>query len=650
MYKKYRKAMAGIMSMIFFLQISSSPVLAADKISEPLSQTIASPEISLEKAIQIVKTNFEIPSELSNFTSNYNTSDERQAWSLHWNNPGKPGDFSAEVNAVNGDILSLNYWRNDDSAATTTLPVLTKTSAQKISDDLLTRLLGDRAGQIKLLTNNQEILPLNNYGPISYSFQYQRLINDIPMLGNGVNVQVSSDDGHIISYNLNWSDLKVPENKGVISAGQAEQALASAPFFKLLYWLPTPYRILDIGQKQEAKLVYQLSGQTGGAIDAFTGEPLKLNPGDWIAQTSLNVGIGSKGGLAGSAASQPPVLTPQEQQEVDRTAKLLKQDEAIAAVQRWIGIPDNLTLRSANLSTDWRSADNRVWSFDWSNPNAESTDGKAQYLSARIDASNGELLGFNLTYPQTDKKSTELDRTAMQKLAEDFLKKVQPSRFSQVALDSDSDTGSGVVSDQVKIIGPISTCNFSYHRIVNGVDFPNNTMTVDVEPSTGTITGYELNWSDLDFPTTSGILSKDQAVKAFLALRPMTLTYVRIYSNGVPGEVRLVYLLLNQDQSTQNSNIIDARSGEMLDYQGQPLEKSPKPYSFTDISRIEGEQEIMALGQAGLFGDFGNSFKPNETMSLASLLRAMYLSRFGLGKTLLCQMPKFWRKLKNRVG
>lgn len=631
MLKEYRKVLAGIVAMMFFLQMTSLPVLAAENNSKTLSQTMVSPEITLEKAIQIVKTNFDIPNEFTNFNSNFNTSNERQAWSLHWNNTNKPGDFSAEVNAVNGDILSINYWKNEDSTSGSVLPKLTKTDAQKVSDALLARLLGNRAEQTKLLPNNQEIVPLNNYGPTNYSFQYQRLINDIPYLGNGVNVQVSSIDGHIISYNLNWSEIKVPENKGVISPSQAKQAFASASFFKLQYWVPTPYRILATGQKQEAKLVYQLISQSGGAIDAFTGEPINLNPGDWIStETSINGGMGDKGDGAGSATSGSPPLTPQEQQEVDRTSKLLKQDEAIASVQKWIGIPDNLTLRSANLSTDWRSVDNRVWSFDWFNASPENAEGKAQYLSARINAANGELLGFNLNYQQPEKSENKLDRTAMQKLAEDFLKKVQPNRFTQVSLDTD------VISDHGKMaVEPYVANNFSYHRIVNGIDFPNNSITVNVAPSNGTILAYDLNWSELVFPATSGILSKDQGVERFLTSRPMNLTYVRIYSNGVPGDVRLVYLPMNQGQRTQLSNILDARSGELLDSQGQPIDKGPKPYIFTDLSGIEGEQEILALGEAGLFGDFGSSFKPNEKMSLASLLRAMYLNRLGVwGSTL----------------
>ncbi|EGW41657.1 YcdB/YcdC domain-containing protein [Desulfosporosinus sp. OT] len=628
MQKNWRHALAVMGVTLMLGQMIPGPVALAGEISSSSAmQTLAMPEISLEKAILIVKTNFDVPSDYTDFNSTYNTYDDRQVWSLHWNGSAKqPGSFTAEVSASNGDILSMNYWKNDDQASNNgALPAITKTKAQEISNHLLSQLLGDRAKQLRLIPSDQEIMPLGNNSPVYYAFQYQRLINNLPFLSNGANVQVSGSDGHITSFNLNWSEVQAPEVKGVISVTQAQQAFTKAPFFKLQYWASAPYKPLIVGQKTAAKLVYQLTGQNGGAIDALTGEPLELGAGDWLATDSaISGGMGAYDKGVNQSANGIPVLTPQEQQEIDRTALLLKRDEAIAAVQRWVTIANNLTLRSANLGTDWRNPDQRIWSFDWNNTGPETEEGKPQSLSARVSATTGELLGFNLSFAQTGKTETKLDRIAAQKLGEEFLKKVQTKRFSQVTIDPDNNSNGK--------IGPESwnTQSFSYHRVANGVDFPDNGMTVNVDPVAGVVTGFDLNWSELDLPGVSGILSKDKAAESFLKARPLTLAYVRIYSNGLPGNLRLVYLPFNPDRSTPLSNTMDAKSGELLDYQGQPLEKGAKPYTFTDLTGVNGAQEIAALGQAGLFGDFASSFKPQEKMSIASLLRAMYLSRFGL--------------------
>lgn len=635
MQKNWRSSLAMIVVSLVLVPMIFSPVALAGEgsttsaVLKGQTMEIEIPEITLEKAIQIVKTNFDVPSVYTDFNSSYNTYDNRQAWSLRWNGlSGSPGEFSAEVNALNGDILSINYWKNDDRLSNSgVLPTITKANAQEISDKLLTRLLGERAGQLRLVPSDQAVVPINNNSSANYSLQYQRLLNDIPFLSNGVNVQVSCTDGHITSYNLNWSEVKAPEVKGLIEVSQAEQAFAVSSPFKLKYWTPAFYRPLAAGQKQDAKLVYQLTGQSGGAIDAFTGEPLQLDEGERLLTDFYGNGsMGSaKAELIGSIAKENQVLTPQEQQEVESTAKLLKQDEAIAAVQRWIGIPDNLTLRSANLSTDWRSTEKRIWNFDWNYSGTEKEAEKPQYLSARVSATTGELLNFNSSYPQNGNDKGAFDWATVQMVAEEFLQRVQPEKFSQVSLDSESNLNQKMGPE------PWNIQRLSYHRVANGVDFPDNGMTINVDPVSGIVTGYDLNWSESNLPSVSDILTKDKCVESFLKVRPLTLTYVRIYSNGVLGNLRLVYIPLDHDRGMPLSNNLDAKSGELLDYLGQPLEKGPKPYSFSDLIGVNGAPELAALGQAGLFGDFGNSFKPQDKMGIASLLRAMYLSQFGLG-------------------
>ncbi|HBV88796.1 MAG TPA: hypothetical protein DEF42_19665 [Desulfosporosinus sp.] len=629
MKNNWRSLLAGIVVACLLVPATSAPLaLAGETSAFPAVGTLAIQAVNLEKAIQIVKTNFDVPSEYTDFSSSYNTYDDRHVWALRWNGTAeRPGEFAAEVNALNGDIVSMNYWKNEDQLANSpSVPTISKARAQEISEKLLSRLIGKRTEELRLIPNELEIVPLS-YGSFNYSFQYQRLINGVPFLNNGVNVQVSSNYGHVTSYNLNWNDVKAPDAKGVISIEQAQQAFTAAPFFKLEYWIPSYYRPLTVGQKQEAKLVYRLKGDnSGGAIDALTGKPLQLNPGEWLATDAYGVGgMGSaKESRSGLANDTVPVLTPQEQQEVDRTAKLLKQDEAIAAVKRWIEIPTNLTLRSANLGKEWRSTDKRIWSFDWSNMTPNKEQGHPQYLSARVSASTGELYGFSFSTQPNDKTEMKFDRAAAQNLAEEFLKKVQPERFTQVVLDPEIEMSSKMNPE------PWNNQAFSYKRVVNGIDFPENGMIVNVDPVTGKVTNFELNWSEYDLPSVSGILSKDKAVESFLKARPLTLTYVRIYTNGMPGDLRLVYLPIVKDRSIQASNILDAKSGELLDYQGQPVEKGPKPFGFTDLTGVNGAAEIAALGQAGLFGDYGNSFKPLEKISVDSMMRAMYLSRFGV--------------------
>lgn len=627
MKKNWRSFFSVIMVVFLLVPMVFVPIAIAEERRLPEVGSVDVPKVTLEKAILIVKANFEVPSEYTDFSSTYNTYDERQVWALRWSGTvERPGDFSAEVCAINGEILSMNHWRNSGKLSNTpSIPTITKLGAQEISDKLLTRLLGKRTEELKLIPSELEIIPLHN-GPFNYSLQYVRLINGVPFLGNGVNVQVSSIDGHITSYNVNWNEVMAPKPKDAITIGEAQQAFLKAPLFELEYWFPGSFRPLAAGQKENALLIYQLKGQTGGAIDAFTGEPLRLNPGDWLMTDAY--GSGGMGNAKKERASiisdSAQVLTPEEQQEVERTAKLLKRDEAIEAVSRWIEIPDNLTLRSANLSADWRSNGKRIWSFEWNYTGLVKGEGSYQHFSASVSATTGELYSLYSSSKQYGKTDVKFDRVASQKIAEDFLKKVQPDRFKQVVFDTENNLSDKIPEE------PWNTQSFTYRRVVNGVVFSDNGMNASVDPVTGKITSYMLNWSELELPSVTGILGKDQAVASFLKARPLTLTYVRIYSNGMARDLRLVYLPVSEDRNSPISTIVDAKSGELLDYQGQPLEKGPKPYRFTDLAGVNGAPEIAALGQAGLFGDYGNTFKPQEEMRLTSLLRAMYLNRYGL--------------------
>ncbi len=76
--------------------------------------------------------------------------------------------------------------------------------------------------------------------------------------------------------------------------------------------------------------------------------------------------------------------------------------------------------------------------------------------------------------------------------------------------------------------------------------------------------------------------------------------------------------------------MIDARTGEALDWQGKPLVQQPRPYRFTDIAGHWAEKEISLLGQAGIFGEYGDTFRPGEGITAVHLLWAMLAAHDGV--------------------
>jgi len=63
--------------------------------------------------------------------------------------------------------------------------------------------------------------------------------------------------------------------------------------------------------------------------------------------------------------------------------------------------------------------------------------------------------------------------------------------------------------------------------------------------------------------------------------------------------VRLVYQPLAAP-GVAASDLLDARTGGFLDWEGKPLSQQPRAYRFKDLAGNFAEKEISLLGQAGI--------------------------------------------------
>lgn len=581
-------------------------------------------EISLEKAITIVKQNFEVPGEFTEFTSGYNSYNTRQTWSLNWRAPGETGgNFMAQVDVSNGEIINVSSWKPVKSGSGLYVSNFSYNQAKEIAEKLVNKILSDRINQLEIVPENTRVIPITDYGPVTYSVQWKRVVDGVSFPSNGVTVQVNGNDGTISGYTLNWSKESFPSTQGVIGEVKAREVFENNKLLELQYFVSPIIRPLatSASSKGKVQLIYQLSNSSfNGIIDAKTGEPLRLNSGEWLSSEEMADAVGGYGGAASKDAAAQP-LTPEEQKEIEKSAQLITQEQAIEAIKKWVEIPEGLTLRNVNLGAEGGFNQNRVWSFDWNSDQA-SKEGY-HYIYGRVDAVTGEVLGFNTDSPyQGAEKPQTIDRTSAKELAEEFLKKIQPGRFQEVKLLDTLEMGRNYPEDQVRQ-------EFQYQRIVNGVTFPGNGVSVTVNTVTKKVIGFNMNWWTLDFPAVSEAMGQNQAHDTFLAARPLTLKYVQLYKNGQPGEIRLVYQPKIENSLTV-SNRIDAKTGQFLDWQGSPLSELPRPYTFKDISGNFAEKEISLLGQAGVFGEYGDQFKPEENITVVAMLRGMLMVKNGV--------------------
>ncbi len=579
-------------------------------------------KITVEQAIQVVKDNFSIPEKYSHLSTGYNEFNNRATYSLNWNAVEEPGgSFNAEVDATTGEIMNINRWENSNRPSFR-LPVLSKEDAMKIASDMVSKLASKHQSEMQLINDNQQVFALNNSQPFIYNFRWVRIVNGIPFPGNGVNVSVSGDKGQVMNYYNNWTEgLEFPAASNVISPEAARQVFTDTPMLELQYFLP-PIMNPQAQEPQRVLLVYQLSNKYyGGAVDALSGKPLTID-----TQGGNNYGVGAENSVKATTAMTSAIITteavspvpvpgpaqPSIGQEVPENTPRISQSEAVDIVKKMIKIPKNLTLQHSSLSPDWQNPSEQVWDIQW---NGEySNFGEQRHLSARVNAMNGDFIGFN-QFPSvnSDDKSKPITRKSAQILADNFLKRVQPEKFELIKLEPEN-IYNGKMPPNIQM--------FSYVRFVNGIPVSRNGMTITIDAVAKQVTNYEMNWSNLEFPSASDVLPLNQATEKFLKIRPLELNYSLIFIQNEQQELRLVYQP-NTDYFTYTPSMIDAKNGDPMDWYGKSQSQWSKSHNFTDIQGHFAEKEIGIMGLTGAFGEYGETFRPDENITVGSLMRAM---------------------------
>lgn len=564
--------------------------------------------ISLDKAVEIAKANFDIPSKYSQFNTGFGEMNNEQYYYLNWNSTDGAGNFQVQINVATGEIMSMNVFdRPFQNKRGSWIPGVSREDAQLTATQLVQRLAGQYLPELEL-QSTQDPFQMGKGNALSYTFQWVRKVNGIPFLGNGVTVDVRADNGQAVGYRLNWtktSDFPKPEN--IISADQANTIFRQSPMLELQYFAPYKPQENTPSEKQHASLVYQFSPKYiyGGAIDALTGKPVTAED---LKEPQKKI---SGYGVTAPAGPFPEMREPSKNEVNDpkNDETLLTKDEAVEAAKKWVEIPKDYTLRGVYLSSDPYQGNS--WSLDWqlgTNPQ-----GPSDMLHLQIDAKTGELTGYNrnFPFPAPNSSSPKISREEAQKISTEFLQKVQPQRFSQV-----ESTDPGIVFNS-----PFESFNFS--QIVNGIRFSRNGMYITIDPVSKNIVNYQLRWSDFDFEKPDNILDLQKATDLFLEKHPFMLAYTALSTGPDQTITKLVYVP-RSDQTPFST--LDAHTGEFLDWNGLHQSEWIRSHEFTDIKGNPAENQIRLLGSAGLLGEYDNEFHPNEVLTAGSLFRAMLIA------------------------
>ncbi len=558
-------------------------------------------KLELKQAIEIAKDNLGIETEGYDFSSSYSEDqDGKKNWYLNWQEKkGKNGSINVSIDADSGDITSFSTYTSDDIYSK--IPKYSKEQALQAAADFAAKLQPVRIKETKILSQNEFAGKQSPYYSDSYTFTFTRMVNGIPYIDNNISVNVDKNTLKIKNYSFSWDDKAFPDMKKAISIEDAKK------LFKDKLGIEASYNLVYGDYTQPPKAILAYTFVNGNKpIDAITGEV--VNYSNYYPMYGMNTE------KAMNSKADASVLTPEEDKNVEDTSKLISKEKAIEAVQQYFKIDSKYNSPAANLSEGYPKGSDPIWYFNWNYKNNDSTE--YGYKSAAVDAATGELKSFSQSGSELDPGKDEkakYTKEQMKTIAETFLKKIQPERFA-LTISRDEDNGNVEVQPTPVNYG------FNYIKKVDGISYPFDTLNIMVEPYTGQIISYNVGWYEPILPKADGIISLDEAYKNFFEKQNFSLRYVKYtdYTKDsmAKSEIKLVYVMDNL------ASMIDAKTGELLDYNGKPIKPDSKT-DFTDIKGYWAENEINLLADMGIITHDSDKYSPNEGMKQKDFIKIL---------------------------
>jgi len=206
-----------------------------------------------------------------------------------------------------------------------------------------------------------------------------------------------------------------------------------------------------------------------------------------------------------------------------------------------------------------------------------------------VDAGTGEILDLNGSEIQDAGGSEIIPREKARVIAEDFIRKMQPEKISYLRLDDGPDPMVHYSPERTLDIA----YKFNWSRMANGLKIDYDGIRVTVNALSGKITSYSYNWQKdlkLHRNTKDPVPAKDISDR-LIRDTGLFLSYHVPYESYIAAvpKARLVY------QVNSNYRIMDALTGEFMDYQGQPV-KPGELKQFGEIPQISGDMNPPSPG------------------------------------------------------
>lgn len=586
----------------------------------------------LEKIITAVKSKITVPSELSKFSYNYYSgSGNSYVWNLSWSN--KDGSKTIYVNCDSKGRIS-NYSYNTDKSYK---PVYLQDELKSKADTFIKSIASDIAGKLQYT----ETSSASSYNG-TYTYQYQRVENGIPMPDNTVSVAVNYQTGEVTNYSANWLyDVSIPGSTVKITKEDAAAKIGKNIKMTLSY--QSAYVKSADGKSSSVKafLVYS-PDNSYIAVDAVSGK-VYTTQNQWLTDSSNQATAESSAKDAGAG------FTPEEINEIDSIKGLITKTNAIKAIKNNTKLlfDKNMTSVTANLykSNSDSSDAAYVWNINFTDPREAkegSNDTYRAYAYAVVDAKTGKIISYHsstknyydTTKEQWDSVKVKYTQKQGKTALESFIKEQVPDYFKNTEYTGSFDDYVIAYKDTKPVYGGYS---YNYQRVNEGIAYAANNINGAVDGVTGKVYSFGYNWDkNITFEAPKNIISADKAFTNYIANEGYRLIYEVYYENSISSaknaaasdavytqtpSVRLVY------RTDIAPEYFSPFTGKQLDYEGKEYVKPTGLYTYTDIDGNSSARNIKILANMGIGFD-GGLYKPTQAITAEELLNFIEKANF----------------------
>lgn len=559
----------------------------------------------LQNAILTVKSRIDIPSELSEFSSNMYAADNGIAkYSLEWSTPSESVDNEALSITIdqNGYVTDYGCYNSGDTyySGEIKLPKFSREQLEQKAVEFFRMINPDLSDEFVLSSTSDEI---SGYAS-NIRVRLYRYINGLKFCDDSATIIISSETGEVYSMYVTLTYCNnIPEPNNVISPEQAQINFNELSPMKAEYVTQSDDKAVLVYKPEDRDLM----------INAVTGEQFKYSSG-YSENSSADYAAETAGFTGEAAAAGGAALSEAEMISVDQIGGLLSVDElrGIAESMQELGI-DGSQYIGCNYSRNTKNADE---SYDYTADLCYSKydgDTIVSNFYIELDAQSGELISF-IGRGDSIKVYDVPTLTEAQALAaaKSFAEKY--SYYEYINSNSELEASDTIDTEQRYYYN----YSFAFKRSVNGFDYGSNYLQIGIDKHTGNVIWFYKSWSDdVEFEPIDNMISADEAFTNLMSQTGLELKYEKTSTDGINYNAVPVYEL-----NTDKPSCISAITGKLVNYNGTEYTDEEKNTTASDISGHYAEAQIQTLLNYGILSleEGETAFRPDDAITQGELL------------------------------